>query len=135
MFWNWINDHYQIIQWIGIASILFFFLSIFIMHFVITKLPHDYFLDNISHSSKNHKNLLFRVVKNLSGLLLAISGIILLFIPGQGLLTIALGLCLIDIPCIEIIKKRFILSALVKKTLNWVRLKKDLPEFNFPPRN
>ena len=53
MFWNWINDHYQIIQWIGIASILFFFLSIFIMHFGITKLPHDYKDPNIKYDQES----------------------------------------------------------------------------------
>jgi len=137
MFRDWLSDNYHIIQRLGVASVLLFFLSLFILKYIIIKLPHDYFLNNLTNlqnSTKARKNLFLRMFKNFSGLLLIISGIILLFMPGQGLLTIALGVCMIDFPWVQGVKRRFICSIPVRKTLNWVRFKKGLSEFKFPSK-
>ncbi|HIG84778.1 MAG TPA: hypothetical protein EYG40_05770 [Verrucomicrobia bacterium] len=135
MYWNWISDNYRLIQWIGIASILLFFLSLFILRCVIIQLPDDYFLNDSSALNKRSGNLIDlarRVAKNLFGFLLIICGIILLFIPGQGLVTIVLGAWIMDLPWIIKIKRKFVYSRLVKKTLNWVRSKNGISLFKFP---
>ena len=135
MYWDWISDNYRLIQWVGIAFVLLFFLSLFILRCVIVRLPDDYFLNDSSALNKRSENLIslaLRVAKNLFGFLLIICGIILLFIPGQGLVTIVLGAWIMDLPWIIKIKRKFVYSRLVKRTLNWVRSKNGISLFKFP---
>lgn len=137
MNWDWISDNYRLIQWIGVVSVLLFVLSLFILRCVIVRLPDDYFLNDSSTINKRSGsliNLACRVTKNLFGFLLIICGIILLFIPGQGLVTIVLGVWMMDLPWIIKIKRKFVYSGLVKRTLNWFRSKNGIPLFKFPKR-
>ena len=72
------------------------------------------------------------VARNLFGLLLFMAGFAMLFLPGQGLLTMLVGVCVMDFP-----GKRHLLDTIVEKSsvqrgLNWVRRKKGRAEFVFP---
>ena len=135
MFSDWIRDNDQLIQWVGIVSIVLFFLSLFLLRYVILRLPEDYFIkvSSISKSnSKSLKKIIVRIAKNALGFLLTISGIILLFTPGQGMITILIGLCLIDLAFVNQWKKKMIYNSKVQKALNWIRSKKSVKPFNFP---
>lgn len=135
MHWDWISDNYRVIQWVGLVSVLLFFLSLFILRCVIVRLPDDYFVIDSPASNKHSGNLIdlaLRVAKNLFGFLLIICGIILLVIPGQGLVTIVLGAWIIDLPWIIKIKRKFVYSRLVKRALNWIRSKNGVSLFKFP---
>jgi hypothetical protein len=96
-------------------------------------LPSDYFIA-VGGPGKPPKLLKkkLRVVKNLAGVVLLILGFVMLFVPGQGLLTLFLGLLFLDFPG----KKKVILSLVRRKTiqssLNWIRKKKGRPPFVFP---
>ena len=67
-------------------------------------IPEDYFLYDKRKSSLwlSNSQPIFRVffilIKNLLGVSLLAGGFLMLFIPGQGLLTIFMGLVLIDYP-------------------------------------
>ena len=135
MYWDWISDNYRVIQWVGLVSFLLFFLSLFILRYVIVRLPDDYFVIDSPDSNKHSGNLIdlaLRVAKNLFGFLLIICGIILLVIPGQGLVTIVLGAWIIDLPWIIKIKRKFVYSRFVKRALNWIRSKNRISLFKFP---
>ncbi len=135
MFSDWIRDNDQLIQWVGIVSIFLFFLSLFLLKYVILRLPEDYFIKVSSNSKSNSKSLkkiIVRIAKNALGFLLTICGIILLFTPGQGMITILIGLCLIDLAIVNQFKKNIINNSKVQKALNWIRAKKSVKPFNFP---
>ena len=135
MFSDWISDYNQIIQCAGIVSVFLFFLSLFLLRYVILRLPEDYFIkvSSISKSnSKSLKKIIVRIAKNALGFLLTICGIILLFTPGQGMITILIGLCLIDLAIVNQFKKKIINNSKVQKALNWIRTKKSVKPFNFP---
>ena len=135
MFSDWISDYNQIIQWAGIVSVFLFFLSLFLLKYVILRLPEDYFITASSISKSHPKNpqkIIVRVAKNAVGFLLTICGIILLFTPGQGMITILIGLCLIDLAIVNQFKKKIINNSKVQKALNWIRTKKSVKPFNFP---
>ena len=135
MFSDWISDYNQIIQWAGIVSVFLFFLSLFLLRYVILRLPEDYFItaSSISKShSKSPQKIIVRVAKNAVGFLLTICGIILLFTPGQGMITILIGFCLIDLAIVNQFKKKIINNRKVQKALNWIRTKKSVKPFNFP---
>ena len=61
--------------------------------------------------------------KNLLGGLLVLSGIAMLVLPGQGLLTIAMGLLLMDFPGKHRLERRIVRTRPVLRSINWLRRK------------
>ena len=58
-------------------------------------------------------------------------GILMLVLPGQGLLTILVGLMLSDYPGKFKLEKRIIKTNLILKTINWYRNKSNIPPIIF----
>jgi hypothetical protein len=54
----------------------------------------------------------------------------MLFIPGQGLLTIFMGLVLIDYPKKYILERKLVKTPVVLKGINWLRKKANKPPLN-----
>jgi len=65
--------------------------------------------------------------KNLLGTILLAGGIIMLFMPGQGLLTMAMGLLLLDYPGKFALERRVARQHAVLSGLNWLRAKTGSP--------
>ncbi len=73
-----------------------------------------------------------KILKNLLGLGLLLTGLVLLVLPGQGLLTVFAALMLLDFPGkrkleLSIVRRRGILKA-----LNWIRGKAGAPPLRVP---
>lgn len=79
-----------------------FVVSIVVIGFLLVRLPATFFLD--SHNRDlwidHHPGMRWSgiVLKNLLGLGLIVLGVVLCFFPGQGILTILIGLALLDFP-------------------------------------
>ena len=56
----------------------------------------------------------------------------MLFIPGQGLLTILMGLALLDFPGKRAAELRLIRYAPVNKSIDWIRRKSNKPPLRIP---
>ena len=90
---------------IGVAIFLVtFFANLALVSFILVKIPSDYFKES-NHSTflKNQSpvvRILAIIGKNLLGVVLVILGILLSLpgVPGQGVLTILLGIMLLDFP-------------------------------------
>ena len=100
-----------------VGSIL---ISILIVAIVIVKIPADYFSPNYQSKFMPGTPWYARwgavIAKNLVGVILIIAGIAMLIGPGQGILTILIGLIMVDIPGkrpleAKIIKRPAVLSA------------------------
>ena len=132
MYWDWVSQNKMLIQWISIVSIISFFGSIIIIPKIIINLSSDFFI-NGKNPRMDDQNLLIRIVfsliKNALGFLLFLCVIIMLFIPGQGLLTMFLGLVLMDIPGKHRLQLYFLRLRAVQKSLNWIRNKNGAPPF------
>ena len=88
---------------LGISSIAILVISAFSIGYFIKKIPHDYFLnDTRAMSHYKNRNPIFWIItlalKNIIGYCLILGGILMLVLPGQGLLTILVGLMLSDYP-------------------------------------
>lgn len=91
-------------------------------------MPNDYFI--ISHSDYVHNRVkhpvlrfLVHLIKNIMGIVFIIFGFVMLFIPGQGILTTLLGLSLLDFPYKRNLEKRIVSKPLVLKAINSIRSK------------
>lgn len=80
-----------------------------------------------------------RVLKNLVALALLVIGFALLFLPGQGVLTMVVGALLLDFPGKYQIERRLVAQPRILAALNGIRLKAGRPPFELenggvPPR-
>nr|ALS88861.1 sodium:dicarboxylate symporter family [uncultured bacterium] len=136
---EWITHLWTSLTWqnalLGVGMfIVSFTVSLALVSFVLVKLPANYF--HSSHAREfwvdRHRALRWSglVLKNLIGLVLIILGIIMSLpgVPGQGILTILLGLIMLDIP-----GKRPLETGLVRrpKVLNSINRLRE--KFGKPP--
>jgi UPF0716 family protein affecting phage T7 exclusion len=61
------------------------------------------------------------ILKNLLGVAVVAAGILMLFVPGQGVLTILLGIMLLDVPGKWTLEQKILSRTEVRKTINRLR--------------
>ncbi len=76
--------------------------------------------------------ILLRILRYATGSVLLIAGILMLFLPGQGILTMILGMSLLDFPGKQTLMDRLLGYHSLQKALNWVRHRGNKPDFSFP---
>ncbi len=100
---DWLSQHQYLLGVMGVISIIVFIGSILMLPWLVSLIPADYF----DHESREpprwvraHPVIRYSVflLKNLLGLILLIAGLIMLVLPGQGLLSILIALILMDYP-------------------------------------
>ena len=64
-------------------------------------------------------------------LLLVAAGLAMLFLPGQGLLTVLIGVSVMDFPGKRGLLQRLVRGPKVQRTLNWIRRKRGKEPFAF----
>lgn len=117
-----------------VFSVFTFVASIVIATIVLVKLPANYF-----HSSHEREFLVERhpvlralgiIGKNLAGLLLVALGVIMSLpgVPGQGVLTILLGIMLLDFPGKRGLETRLVSRPRVLRAINSLRERFDKPQ-------
>ena len=113
------------------AGLFFVSLAVSLMSIavVLVKLPANYFSSHYKQDFLPNSPWLVRwgavILKNIVGVLLVILGVALSLpgIPGQGLLTILLGLVMIDIPGKRPIEARIIKRPAILSAANGLRAK------------
>ena len=131
-FIQWFANHPEVLIGMGISSIFIFLISILGISWFIAQIPEDYFLRSKRQPSKwrEQKPILRFVVmfgKNLIGLSLIIGGLLMLVLPGQGLLTIVTGLLLVNYPGKYKLEQKLSSMPSIFRALNWIRLKANKP--------
>ncbi|MYB94905.1 hypothetical protein F4054_08210 [Candidatus Poribacteria bacterium] len=123
---GWLKAHGLIVGIISGASLVG---SIFLCALVIVYLPCDYFLAKRRVSRIRQPVLwgVLIVLKNLLAVILIIVGIILIPLPGQGVLTVLIGLVISDIPGKRKLERRIIRSPAVLSALNHIRSRFNRP--------
>jgi len=115
--------------WFLLASIVMFIASLAAMPFIVARIPEDYFTHHGRHrmAQNNHglvKGLLLAGLKNILGAMLLMVGFIMLFTPGQGLLSILFGLMIMNYPGKYKLECWIIRKPLLARSLNYMRAKR-----------
>jgi len=112
--------------WILLASAGMVGLALIAVPMVIIRIPADYFTH--AHRGGSGSSLrwmwlrwIWLVVKNLLGLACLFFGALMLVLPGQGILTILLGVTLLDFPGKYRLQRWVISRRTVLDAINWVR--------------
>lgn len=114
-----------------LASLLLSFLAIGI---VMVKIPANYFSSHYKQDFLPGSHWTVRwgatIAKNIAGVLLIILGLLLSLpgVPGQGILTILLGLIFLDIPGKRPLEARIIKRPTVRDAINNLRARYGKPE-------
>ena len=100
---------------------------------VLARLPSDYFLspqDDKAYLQHFHPSIRVFVpfLKNITGVMLIIAGFVMLFIPGQGFLTILAGVILTDFPGKFRCELWLVRRPQVRRSINWLRRRSGQPE-------
>jgi hypothetical protein len=120
-------------------AIITFVLSLIFVAFLLVQLPATYFLD--SHNRElwidRHPVIRWsaRILKNLLGIGIVIVGGLLSLpgIPGQGLLTILIGLMLVDFPGKRRLERSILSRPRISRWVDRLRDRWGKPPFELPP--
>jgi len=114
----------------ALFSIIFFLGSIAVVSWLIVRIPADYFISK-NAGKRAFKSpflrVLFHLLKNIFGALFFLLGIIMFFTPGQGILTILIGIVLLDIPGKRRIERHLISRPKILSAVNKIRRKRNCP--------
>lgn len=124
--------------WLGWISLAMFLLSLALVPLLLTRIPADYFVShgNPDQSSTKIAGIHYPLVwvgRNMLGAVLIAAGILMLILPGQGLLTIFLGLFVADFPGKKKFEKQLVSVPAVRQTINWIREKRGVEHLALPP--
>ncbi|MCP5246497.1 MAG: hypothetical protein H6937_11365 [Burkholderiales bacterium] len=110
-----------------IISIISFIASLVIIPIILIRLPHDYFDIRIPrYWMKDHHpvlRILGLIVKNIVGGIFFLAGFIMLFLPGQGILTMLIGISFMDFPKKRLLEAKIIEQPVILSTINTMRQK------------
>ena len=125
---SWSSMNSDLLFLLGSLSIFILIISVFMMVLIISFLPEDYFKSenrNLISSVQNSRypllKLLVFITKNFFGVLLLLSGILMLVLPGQGILTIITGLVFMDYPGKYKFERKLLRQKGVINSINWIR--------------
>lgn len=125
-----------LLQLFALLSLVMFFGSLVAVPWLIGRLPADYFLTHwqrVDERRRRHPlaQVLIPVLRNLLGCMLLLAGVAMLLLPGQGLLTMVMGLCLMDFPGKRKVIDWMVEKRVIQQGLNWIRRKQGKEEFVF----
>jgi hypothetical protein len=104
-----------------------FAISLAVVSFILVKIPPDYFHKDRPRELWADRPPVVRflglLAKNLLGVLLVVLGIVMSIpgVPGQGILTILLGIMLLDFPGKRDLENKLVSRPQVLKTINKLR--------------
>jgi hypothetical protein len=116
---------------LGILSVVFFIGSLIAIPILLVWLPVNYFDESRSRGWLQTRHPVIRIatyiLKNLIGVVLVLAGFAMLILPGQGILTILIGISLVDFPGKSRLERRLIGRPAVLRTINSIRAKFGKP--------
>jgi hypothetical protein len=123
--------------WLFAVSVVVLVVSPFVAAWLVVRLPSDYFVNPRRHRPAwQPKNYALRLAvvagKNMLGVVLVVAGMIMLLTPGQGVLTVAVGLLLLDFPGKYRLQRWLITRKPVWRSINWLRRHAGRSEFERP---
>jgi len=134
---NWLGQHETLLLWAGALSALGFIASLALLPWLVVRIPPDYFhqrhpfLDELRYRHPVLRWTLF-LLKNLFGILVLLMGIAMLVLPGQGLITIMIGLLLLNFPGKFALERWVVTRPGVLRAINWMRGRYGHPPITLP---
>ena len=123
---QWIEGNEVVLGWLAALSAVTFVGSLAAVPWLIARVPHDYFASGGAHHipwAERHPIVRAALIvgKNVLGSMFVVAGLLMLVLPGQGVLTIVVGIVLLDFPGKQPMLRRIIAQPPVLQSANWFR--------------
>ena len=133
---HWLEEHAALSTALVAASIVMVIASVWGVHHFLVTIPPAYFTHEhvrLERWKDLHPALRWSLLvgKNLLGWLLIVMGLVMLFTPGQGVLSLLLGVCLVDLPGKRTLERKIIERPTVLRVVNAMRARAGRPPLYF----
>lgn len=134
LLYGWMQDNQTLLWGLGLLSLGTFLGTLIVVPLIVIHLPQGYFRAETRSNPLPNKGLrwLYLLLKNVVGLVFVLAGVAMLVLPGQGLLTIAIGTSLVSFPGKRRLVRWIIRKETVLNSINWLRHKAKRPPLQAP---
>lgn len=130
---DWLDQYSVVLTWLGFVSLAAFIATLIAIPWLVARIPQNYFVSPPKLSPhQGTRHWLFIFLKNVLGIVFIAAGILMLVLPGQGILTIVLGLSLLDFPAKKPFVRWLVSKPIVYRSLDWLRRKTGSPPLDLP---
>ena len=134
---EWLGQYAWLVEWLGVIAVVSFIATLILVPLAMVQLPQDYFVRHKRDPMRKHRAhpLVFGtavLAKNLLGVLLILAGLVMLVLPGQGLLTLLIGLMLTNFPGKYHLEQALIRQRGISGAINALRVRAGKPELILP---
>ncbi|MHC4971331.1 MAG: PGPGW domain-containing protein [Planctomycetota bacterium] len=129
---DWLREH---LWWTLTLSIVILVGTVVLVPVVVARMPSDYFVRPEPGSWSRRHPLLRAALwagRNLLGAVLVVAGLAMLVTPGQGILTILIGLIVLEFPGKRALELRLVRRPRVRRAIDWIRAKAKRPPLDLP---
>ncbi|HJT19528.1 MAG TPA: PGPGW domain-containing protein [Nitrospira sp.] len=120
-----------------VVSFVFFVGTLIAIPFILVRLPADYFDIRVPRPWMEHHHPMLRVAghvaKNVIGAVFLFAGFLMLFLPGQGVLTMLIGISMLDFPGKRKVEAQLIGQPTILNVINGMRERFGKPPLIIAP--
>lgn len=136
---EWIADHKTLLASLAALSVITFVGTLIVIPLLVIRIPEDYFTEQRRRPvAWWDRRPLLRVaalgIKNVLGVVFVAAGVAMLVLPGQGVMTIIIGLMLLDFPGKFRLERWLVSRGPVIRSMNWIRSKARRPSIMVPEK-
>ena len=130
---EWFYNNEVLVWWLLAISSVSLLGTLIVVPLILVRLPAGYLLRSDRQGAPwMSRNQYLRVpiflARNLLGAILVLAGILMLVLPGQGVLTIIIGLVLMEFPGKYHAERWVMNRPSVLTAINWIRVKASKPK-------
>ncbi|MHC5024672.1 MAG: hypothetical protein ACYTGG_12330 [Planctomycetota bacterium] len=123
---EWIQEHEAIVWWLAAASVVTFVGTLIAVPMLVIRIPADYFAHRRRHTAPwadQHPaiRVCLLIGKNTLGVVFIAVGLAMFVLPGQGILTVMIGLMLLDFPGKFALERWLVSHRPVSRAIAWLR--------------
>lgn len=134
---RWAGKHPTVLAWLFGLSLVLFLGSLILIPILISRMRPDYF---VTPNAESHTWLgrhpvarsIARLLKNALGVVLLFAGLVMMVLPGQGVITLLVALSLLEFPGKRTLELRLIHQRHVSSVINWTRSRAGRPPLIIP---
>jgi hypothetical protein len=132
-----VREYQTLFEWLWGVSLLLFVVTLAAFPLVVVFLPQDYFVRHRrdpAHRVRRHPFVWWTltIFKNVIGIVLVLAGVAMLVLPGQGVLTILIGVTLANFPGKYALERRLVSRPRVAGAINRIRDLAGRPRLEIP---
>jgi len=127
-----ISAHQDAAIWVSCSSVGMFVGSLLLVPWLVARAPADYFVREHRERKPGTLPLVLAALRNVLGAALLLAGLLMLILPGQGMLMVLVALSLMNFPGKRKLVRRIVKQKTVWRALSYLRERAHKPPLEHP---